>query len=57
MKISSSPYVQTDLFEQGVNTMIFGCERVSSKDQILDRQLIELAAFGCERIYQKKALG
>lgn len=37
--------------------MIYGYARVSSKEQNLDRQIIELNKAGCEKIYQEKQSG
>lgn len=37
--------------------MIYGYARVSTKEQKLDRQLMELNKIGCEKIYQEKQSG
>lgn len=37
--------------------MTFGYARVSTKDQILDRQLLDLKEYGCDRIYTEKKSG
>ena len=37
--------------------MLIGYARVSSKEQNLDRQLLQLKNFGCEYIVEEKASG
>jgi len=54
---SGYQFVQTELFNDWSDKMIFGYARVSSKQQNLERQLKDLEEFGCERIYQEKQSG
>src|SRR6478736_3413332 len=41
----------------GINYMIYGYARVSTKEQNLDRQLKQLLEMDCDKIYEEKISG